>query len=65
MKFCENCCEEIGTKDGENLCERCERLLDHKRGLAERRRQRQERESVLRACGLVKVRGAMGGTYWE
>lgn len=26
---------------------------------------RKEREAALRACGLVKVRGALGGTYWE
>lgn len=64
MKFCEDCSEEIGTKDGENLCERCERLLDHKRKLA-RRRSREERESVLHDCGLVKVRGSLGGIYWE
>lgn len=24
-----------------------------------------ERESILRDCGLVKVRGALGGIYWE
>lgn len=26
---------------------------------------RRERESALRDIGLVKVLGAMGGTYWE
>lgn len=26
---------------------------------------RKEREGALRDCGLIKVRGAMGGTYWE
>lgn len=26
---------------------------------------RQARDSAMRDCGLVKVRGAMGGTYWE
>jgi len=28
-------------------------------------RERAERERVLRDMGLVKVRGALGGTYWE
>ena len=32
----------------------------HNRAIA-----RQDREQVLRDCGLVKVRGALGGTYWE
>ena len=26
---------------------------------------RREREAAMRSCGLVKVRGACGGTYWE
>lgn len=26
---------------------------------------RKARESILRDCGLVKVRGALGGVYWE
>lgn len=26
---------------------------------------RQARDSAMRDCGLVKVRGAMGGAYWE
>ena len=24
-----------------------------------------DRDSIRRSCGLVKVRGALGGTYWE
>lgn len=28
-------------------------------------RNRRERDSCLRDLGLVKVRGALGGTYWE
>ena len=30
-----------------------------------RNRQRRAREQALRDLGLVKVRGALGGTYWE
>jgi len=26
---------------------------------------RRAREDAYRSCGLVKVRGALGGTYWE
>lgn len=29
------------------------------------RRARKEREQALRDLGLVKVRGNLGGTYWE
>ena len=32
---------------------------------AKRRRARRDRESCLRDLGLVKVKGALGGTYWE
>ena len=35
---------------------------DRKRRARERRK---EREQVLRDCGLVKVKGTLGGTYWE
>jgi alpha-D-ribose 1-methylphosphonate 5-triphosphate synthase subunit PhnG len=67
MKFCENCSNEIGTKDGDNLCDTCDRAEGDKKLLANQRRKlnRKARESALRSCGLVKVRGALGGTYWE
>jgi len=26
---------------------------------------RRDRDQLRRDCGLVKVRGALGGTYWE
>jgi hypothetical protein len=38
------------------------------RAVGARRRQaanRRDREDALRSCGLVKVRGALGGVYWE
>jgi uncharacterized Zn finger protein (UPF0148 family) len=71
MKFCNRCGEEISTKDGENFCQACEEAMDSVRSQrtdAARRRAvmiRKAREEALRSCGLVKVRGAMGGTYWE
>ena len=33
--------------------------------LAKRREARKARDEAYRDCGLVKVRGALGGTYWE
>lgn len=65
MKFCEVCGDEISTKDGENRCDECEGNLKRKRSKEARKQAREEREEALRSCGLVKVKGALGGTYWE
>lgn len=64
MKFCAKCNEEIYTKDGENLCEACERASQE----GKKRRvkaQRSARHDALTSIGLVRVRGAMGGVYYE
>lgn len=64
MKVCKSCGIEIDTRDGENRCQECEET----RSKAKRERarlRRKERDDVMRSCGLQKVRGAMGGTYWE
>lgn len=60
MKTCEKCGEEIATKDGDNRCTRCE---NGRRPKA--KANRKAREDALRSLGLTKVRGALGGTYWE
>ena len=66
MKFCERCSTEIATPDGENLCPECEGLTSKKRlSAAKAKAQRQARADAMRSLGLVKVRGALGGTYWE
>lgn len=70
MKVCELCGTEISTRDGENRCQACESVQDEvttKRlqKLKKARIARRERDAVMRSIGLVKVRGAMGGTYWE
>ena len=66
MKFCEVCAEEISTKDGENRCQGCDETeAVSKTTKARRAKARRERESLMADCGLVKVRGALGGTYWE
>ena len=60
MKVCEKCGEEIGGKDGDNLCGDCDQEKKRRGRLSKK-----ARESVLRSLGLVKVKGALGGTYWE
>jgi uncharacterized Zn finger protein (UPF0148 family) len=64
MKFCETCGNEITTKDGDNQCADCEgKEKTHVRGKA--RALKRSREQAMRDMGLVKVRGTMGGVYWE
>ena len=66
MKICEMCGDEISTKDGEGLCEACEDAQDC--GRKTRRGGRSNRrmvDSVMADLGMVKVRGALGGTYYE
>jgi hypothetical protein len=61
MKCCESCGTEICTKDGENKCRPCEDGKRKKKATLSRK----QRDSIMEGCGLVKVRGALGGTYWE
>ena len=66
MKVCENCGAEIGGRDGDNYCEVCDNAETDQELVKQRRKlRRREREALLRSCGLVKVKGALGGTYWE
>lgn len=62
MKVCEVCGTEIDTRDGDNRCDACEEVCMKK---ARKSAARKERDSVMRSLGLVKVRGALGGMYWE
>ena len=66
MKVCENCGIEIDGRDGDNFCRACD-AAENKKTLTRQRakNRRRERDAVMRSCGLVKVRGALGGTYWE
>lgn len=43
---------------GQGFCKKC--LANLKRKLA-----RQYKDEAMKSCGLVKVRGALGGIYWE
>jgi uncharacterized Zn finger protein (UPF0148 family) len=65
MKTCEQCGEEIGTKDGDNLCEACDQDRISKARKARAKANRRAREAAMESIGMTKVRGAMGGTYWE
>lgn len=65
MKVCEVCGKEISTRDGDNTCSQCEELEQSRINRISRKRTKSERESVYKLLGLKKVRGAMGGTYWE
>lgn len=64
MKVCEVCGVEIATRDGDNRCESCDQM-EHVRKREHRSKARRKREAFLKSVGLVKVRGALGGTYWE
>ena len=65
MKVCENCGREISTKDGENTCSQCTELEGTSVKRVSRKRAKKERESVYKLLGLKKVKGSLGGTYWE
>lgn len=65
MKVCESCGTEISTKDGENLCTKCESLEGTAYQRISRKRIKQEREDCYRSLGLIKCKGAMGGVWWE
>lgn len=64
MKVCGHCGTEISGRDGENLCWACDEAEANGRRVRQRQARR-EREASMRALGMVKVRGALGGTYWE
>jgi hypothetical protein len=51
-----------GQQVGQYLCPACQKARARR---ARARENRKARESALRDHGMVKVRGALGGTYWE
>ena len=66
MKVCQRCGVEIDTRDGENLCRDCDGSSDRKKVSRKKATQRRrEMDDVMDSLGLVKVRGAMGGTYYK
>lgn len=64
MKVCEICGDEIYTRDGENRCRDCDGEIKAKKR-KEKLNRRRERDDIMRSIGLVKVRGALGGVYYE
>lgn len=67
MKVCAICGQEISTRDGENRCPSGCRDPDTKAKipLKQRKKRQKEMDDVMSSLGLVKVRGALCGTYWE
>ena len=53
LAMCEEC------RDGS--CNTCKAFKKRQRANANRK----ARDAAMRSLGLVKVRGALGGTYWE
>jgi hypothetical protein len=60
MKVCNKCGSEISTRDGDNHCQDCK-----KNPVQATRKRKAIMDSTMRDLGLTKVRGALGGTYWE
>ena len=67
MKVCANCGSEDIGGDGETLCYTCEEAEDNQRKRQNQRRRMRTRDriAVLRSLGMVRVRGVLGGVYWE
>jgi hypothetical protein len=63
MKVCSICGIEIDTRDGENQCASCIEASNKKKNRA--RQLRRERDQIMKDLGLTKVKGALGGVYWE
>lgn len=48
----------------EHISHGCKACLDRKR-TKDHNDNRKAKEEAYKSCGLVKVKGALGGTYWE
>jgi hypothetical protein len=57
--MCDNCTEKCQKPCANCTCDKKKEA--QKRSYANRK----AREQVMRDMGLVKVRGALGGVYWE
>ena len=67
MKVCNKCGIEIDGLDGDNSCPDCENsdVPSPPQKKKTKTLSRKAREEVMRDLGMVKVRGKLGGTYWE
>jgi len=60
MKVCSNCGNENFAGEGINRCKKC------REGKTKNaRKNRAAIDSLMADMGLVKVKGAKGGIYWE
>lgn len=62
MKACSICLNEIHTRDGVNTCAKCENRSEKNK---KARQNRKRMDDAMASIGLVRVRGSMGGTYYE
>lgn len=53
--------KEMMANHMDNGCEACKERSKTKNKASRRK----ERDQMMKDCGLVKVKGALGGTYWE
>ena len=62
MYICRKCKAETERESrrfpGQGFCDHCAKN-------ERRRTARRTHDDAMRMCGLVKVRGALGGVYWE
>lgn len=67
MKVCNKCGIEIDGLDGDNYCPDCDRddPPPSPKQKQTKKLSRKAREEIYRELGLVKVKGALGGSYWE
>lgn len=66
MKVCANCGIEIDGKDGENMCDQCDQAESKKKMVYLRRKNgRKIIDKMLKDMGMTRVKGALGGVYWE
>ena len=62
MKVCNKCHDEFHGRDGNNTCDDCERRTKRNKAV---KLCRAEVKAAYESCGLMMVRGALGGVYYE
>lgn len=65
MKVCQYCRDEIHGGDGDNSCKACRTARTESERRRRARAQAKERDAIMKDLGLTKVKGAMGGIYYE
>ena len=64
MKVCRKCGLEFDGLDGANTCTSC-KVQTSKAARARQKQNRAAMKEAMESLGLTKVRGSLGGTYWE